>query len=130
MVYDFVVTLKNERLRSIDIISSFLILLSAFAFLSVIFQSGEYSLIFPAAACILVGGIVVNWLRKRKGKAIYFSPLLIVAGIAWLAMPVFPWIGLILLLLSLLEKPARMPLEIGFTQDRVVLNTLFRKKHS
>src|SRR4051812_27574396 len=121
MVYDYVVTLKNERLRSIDIISSFLILLSACAFLSIIFRSGEGSIIFPVAACILIAGIAINWFRKNKGKALYFSPLLIVAGIAWLAMPMFAWIGLVLLLLSLLEKPARMPLEIGFTHDRVVL---------
>lgn len=43
-------------------------------------------------------------------------------------MPFMQWLGIFLVLLSLLEKHARLPLEIGFTNDKIVFNTIFRRK--
>jgi len=43
-------------------------------------------------------------------------------------MPVLEWVGLPVLLLALLEKQARFALEIGFTSDRIVFNTLFKRR--
>ena len=54
--------------------------------------------------------------------------LLLIAGITWFAMPYAPWIGILLLLLALLERPAKLPMEIGFNDDRIVFNTLVRRK--
>ena len=131
MIYDYVVTLKNERRKSIDLISVLAILLSAVAFLSVMLRNTGSSFIFIVAATLLLAGLAWIWYNnKQKPGQTRYSKLLIVAGITWFAMPYLPWVGFFVLLLSLLEKPAKMPLEIGFTHDRVVMNNLLRKKYS
>src|SRR5687768_2502632 len=107
MVYDYVVTLKNERGRSIDIISILVILISAAAFSWVHISGLSDSPIFIAAAVLLVAGIIWLLYRRRKDKQVGFSKLMVVAGITWFAMPSLPWIGLAVLILSLLEKPAK-----------------------
>jgi LPXTG-motif cell wall-anchored protein len=129
MVYDYVVTLKNERRRSVDAVSILVILISALAFLLVLVRGLSSSMIFAAAAVLLVAGLAWLIFRRKNNNNISFAKLLIIAGITWFAMPFLPWMGLLILLLSLLEKPAKMPLEIGFTHDRVVMNNIFRKKY-
>ena len=129
MVYDYVVTLKHERHNSINAVSVLAILLSAAAFVSVLLADNA-SAIFLVAALLLSGGLIYTWWAGRAhSHKIRYSKLLIVAGITWFAMPYLPWIGVLVLLLSLLEKPAKMPLEIGFTQDRIVVNNFFRQKY-
>jgi hypothetical protein len=54
--------------------------------------------------------------------------LLLIAAVGWLAMPVMPWLGALFFLLAFLEYQARHPLEIGFSPDRIVLNTLVRRR--
>ena len=131
MIYDYVVTLKNERRKSIDMISILSILLSAVAFFSVMLRNTGSSYIFIVAATLLLAGLAwILYNKKKHPGHTRYSKLLIVAGITWFAMPYIPWVGFFVLLLSLLEKPAKMPLEIGFTHDRVVINNLIRKKYS
>jgi hypothetical protein len=77
---------------------------------------------------VIAGGLAWNWYQSKRGFDIKFGRILLVAGITWFAMPFMPWLGLPVLLLAFLEKPAKLPLEIGFTDDRIVFNNLFRKK--
>ena len=130
MVYDYVVTLKNERGRSIDIVSILVILISAAAFIWVRISGLSESPIFIVAAVLLVAGIIWLLYRRRKHKQVGFSKLMVIAGITWFAMPSLPWLGLAVLILSLLEKPAKANLEIGFTTDRIVMNHIIKKKYS
>ncbi|MBE7169687.1 MAG: hypothetical protein INR73_03810 [Williamsia sp.] len=58
-----------------------------------------------------------------------YSHILMAAGLTWFAVPgLVAWIGLPVLVLALLERPAKLPLEIGFTDDRIVINNLFKKR--
>jgi hypothetical protein len=130
MVYDYLLTLKKERRSSIDVISVLVLLLSMVAFLTVLMKGSAYAFLFLASLLLLFAGLCSIFYFKKKSPRISFSPLLLVAGLTWLAMPFIPWVAIPVLLLCLLEKPAKMPLEIGFTNDAVIRKNLLRKKIS
>src|SRR4051812_40623377 len=128
MIYDYVVTLRNERKKWVDRISIITMIFSAIAFFSVFIRTGTFTLVLVIASLFVIAGLVWIWVQKKKRKEIYYSRILLAAAFGWFAMSFLSWIGLLLLLLSLLERPAKQPLEIGFTKDRIVFNTLLRKK--
>src|SRR5215207_3085925 len=130
MVYDYLVTLKNERRNVIDLISILLTGLSALFFLSQVSWPLKSSYVFLLAFGVLAAGLVLKWYnRTRKNKQVFFKWLLFLAGITWFAMPFLYWAGIPMLLLGLIEKQAKFPLEIGFKDDRIVFNTLIKKKY-
>jgi hypothetical protein len=130
MVYDYLVTLKNERRNVIDGVSMLLTGLSALFFLSQVSWPVKSSYIFLISFLVLAAGLAFNWYnRTRKNKQVFFKWLLFLAGITWFAMPFLYWAGIPMLLLGLIEKQAKFPLEIGFKDDRIVFNTLIKKKY-
>lgn len=129
MIYDYVVTLKNERARYINAISVLLAFVSAIVFLNQLFRSDRVNLIFIASFLLIAGGLLLNWYASvKKGKKVFYSRILLIAGVTWFAMPSMAWIGIPILLLALLEKQAKFHLEIGFSNERIVFNTLFKRK--
>lgn len=132
MVYEYVVTLRNERARYINIISLLIIVVSVIFFLFQQFRQDRqewYPYLYLTSALLIIAGLIWNWyIFSKKIRPVYYSKILLVAAVTWLAMPFLPWIGIFLVLLSLLEKPARLPLEIGFNHDIVVFNTIIRRK--
>jgi hypothetical protein len=130
MVYDYLVTLKNERRNFIDQISMVLTGLSAMFFLSQVSLPLVSSYKFLILFLVLVTGLVINWVnRTRKNKPVTYKWLLFLAGLGWFFMPFLYWAGFPMLLLGLIEKQAKFPLEIGFKDDRIVFNTLIKKKY-
>ncbi len=131
MIYDYLVTLKNERRKYIDKISQGLLGLSAIFFLTQLSSPLKYTYLLWVSFIVIIAGLVMNWFSAiKKRKPVNYSRLLFVAGITWFAMPFLPWAGIPLILLGLLEKQAKFPMEIGFTEDRIVFNTLIEKKYS
>jgi len=132
MIYEYVVTLRNERAKYINTISMLITAISAMFFLFQQFsqdRQDSYPYLYLISALLILTGLVWNWyIFSKKIRPVYFSKMLLVAAVTWLAMPFLPWIGVFLVLLSLLEKPARLPLEIGFNHDIVVFNTIIRRK--
>lgn len=129
MVYNYVVTLKNDRGKALDAISRFLAIISALLFLIQLVRSGFQHYILLVSILLIAGGLIWNWHASvKKKQPVYYSRIILVAGITWFAMPFMPWIGFPLLVLSLLEKQAKFPLEIGFTDERIVFNTLFKRR--
>ena len=129
MVYDYVVTLKNERAKYVNTVSVLIAVISAISFLNQQFRSGKSNFIFIVSFLLISGGLVWNWYRSvKKGKKGFYSRILLVAGVTWFAMPMLPWIGIPILLLALLEKQAKFDLEIGFTNERIVFNTFIKRK--
>ena len=70
---------------------------------------------------------MIVWRKSRE--RVRYRYLLLLAGLGWLGMPFLPWIAVFFLLLSFLEYQTKRPLEIGFDQDRVVINSLIRQRH-
>lgn len=129
MVYDYVVYLKNERGRFVNYISLLLSLISAAFFLVRLINSGTTSIILVVSPVVILGGLAWNWyIFRKKKRPVFYRRILLVAGATWFAMPFLQWLGIPILALSFLEKPAKMPLEIGITEDRIVFNTLYKRR--
>ncbi len=149
MRYKYVVILKNDRERATDAISLLLCLFSAGMFLNsglaVIrhFHGARgtgYAV--PGAtyaslllALVLIAGPVVNLIiARRKPKPGYRSapPVryrywLLLSAVGWFALTATPWFGAFFVLFCILEYQAKRPLEIGFNDDRIVINNIVRQ---
>lgn len=128
--YTYVVTLKNDRAKAINLISLWISLLSAGAFLSQVITV-QRNYIFLIGFLFVAAGLSWNLYQKKvRNERVFYSRILLVAGFIWIGFPSFPLnlIGFPIILLGLFEKQVKLPLEIGFTDDRIVVNTLFRKK--
>jgi hypothetical protein len=55
---------------------------------------------------------------------------LFIAAIAWVTMPYLSWLFLPFALMGLFEKQAKFPLEVGFSDTRIIINTLIRRKYN
>ena len=130
MRYQYVVILKKDGERATDLLSILLCFLSAVIFLYVQFSGPHDRYFLLGWAVIILLGLGWNMIvRRRRGQRVRYRLLLIMTAVGWLGMPFFPWLALVFLLLSFLEYQTKRPLEIGFDQDRVVINSLIRQRH-
>jgi hypothetical protein len=131
MVYLYVVILKRNSNRYIDRFSVLLCLLSILAFVFEQFQAGKFNFLFSLTALVIATGLVINgYTALKKKKAVRYRFLLLLSGICWIAMPWLQWLSISFFLLSFLEYQAKYPLEIGFTAEQVVINSLIKKKYA
>ncbi|HLY70862.1 MAG TPA: hypothetical protein VKR53_14115 [Puia sp.] len=129
MKYDYVVTLKRDKEKYIDVTSIFLCINSILAFILVQLQQQKFNMFYSFAATILIGGLFINiFILRNKGKILRYKNWLLIAGIFWIGMPYLQWLCVIFFLLAFLEYQAKYPLEIGFSNKIIVVNSLFRKK--
>jgi hypothetical protein len=131
MVFDYLITLKKKNDATIDAISQLMYLFSIIAF-------GYFAYLNSAARnfyLIVIFIILVTWIfcivKKGKTGFALFRFGLFAATIGWLLYPVDHYILAIAYgIAGLIEKQVKFPEEIGFAEDRVVLNTFPRKKFS
>jgi hypothetical protein len=155
MRYQYVVILKKNSERATDMLSILLVFLSGASFLLTAlrsirhdhfegpgggsgyrgsgyhFEAPALAYFLTSIALILWAGLAFNLLSKRKdrGLKVRYRYLLILAGIGWIGMTSWPWIGLFFFVAAFLEYQTKRPLEIGFDYDRVVINSLIRQRH-
>lgn len=130
MVYEYMVYIKNERGRYINQVSILLCLLSAAFFLAQQVKIGRQFSFCIVSFSLITLGLAYNWYTAYKNQqVVYYRRLLVIAGATWFFMPFMQWLGIPLVLLALIEKHSRSPLEIGITDDRVVFNTLIKKEY-
>ena len=130
MVYQYVVTLKNSSRKYIDVFSILLLGISVLLFLREQYFSPNIKISY------LFGGIAIaaitGWnyyQQKKKGAAVFYSGALFIAAIGWVTMPYLPWLFIPFALMGLFERQAKMPLEAGFTDHEIVINTLIRRRY-
>src|ERR1700709_977435 len=101
MVYDYVVTLRNERGKHINTTSVILSCISALSFLYQQIRFGRFVVIFLISFVLITGGLLYNWFKtfKKAGKVNY-SRILVIAGVTWFAMPVLQWMGIPFIILA------------------------------
>jgi hypothetical protein len=129
MIYQYVVTLKRNNDKYIDNFSILLCFISIISFVSEQIKNKQINYLFIIASVILFAGICLNLYNKLSQKKIVrYRYLLFAAGICWLMMPYLQWFCVPFFLLSFLEYQAKYPLEVGFTNEQVVINTLFKRK--
>lgn len=130
MKYEYVVILRKNGEGAVDLVSALLCLASGIVFIllaSGITDITRY-LCYLVAACIL-GGLIFNAVAgRRRGKMVGYRFLLLLTALGWLMIPRLEWICLLFGVLAFLEHQTRRPLEIGFDRDRVVINSLIRRR--
>ena len=131
MVYQYVVTLKNQTNRYIDILGLFLGIFSVVCFSQEFIrstQSGNVSFAYPLG--IIFVTIVVLWNQYyAKKKKVYYSRALLIAALVWMKMPYFQWLTFVFIILALLEYQAKHSIEIGFSDKEILINSLFKKRY-
>ena len=129
MRFDYVVTLKKVDEKYIDLMNLFLCLFAVVAFAYEQLNHGHLSLLLSMGAALVFFGLAANLLATWKKKTIRYKNLLFVAGIFWLGMPHLQWIGVVYFALELLQHQAKRPLEIGFSDGLVEVNSLPKRKY-
>lgn len=156
MRYQYVVILKKKSERTSDAFSILLCLFSAIVFLlsalNMIMvdparptpqRDPAGSATWPAAgshpfavaiipiglALLLIVGVAFNVIaRIRRRSGVRYRYWLLVAAIGWIGTTATPWVGAFFFLLAFLEHQTKRPLEIGFDRDRIVMNTLIKRR--
>ncbi len=129
MVYKYVVTLRNQHSRSINILGILLSLFSVLLFTREMLISHTPSLAYFFGVIFIVGVLAWNIFQSSKGKKVYYSRALLIAALVWMKMPYFQWLLFIYIALAFLEYQAKHALEIGFTDAEVVINSLFKRRY-
>jgi hypothetical protein len=130
MVYQYVVTLKNTSRKYTDTFSLLLLIISALLFLREQYFSANIKIayLFGGLAIAAIAGWNI-YQQKKNNKIVYYSSALFIAAIAWVTMPYLSWLFLPFALMGLFERQAKMPLEVGFTDTEIAINTLIRRRY-
>jgi hypothetical protein len=129
--YPYIIVLKNESSRYVNIVGFLLSVGSAVLF--TLEMVARQMVIVPyLAGVIFIAGLLLwnAFLYFRSDREIYYSKALLIAGLVWTRMPYAQWMVAVFALLALLEYQAKKPAEIGFADDHIMLSRLFRKKVS
>lgn len=130
-LFQYVLVVKKEKHHNIDLISILLCFISfAFFIYYCVLQNSFANVLFTGALLIPVTVIRAFLLRKKKtGRQITFKHPLLITGILWLFVPGMRWVFILFVLFVLFDHQARHPLEIGVSDEQIVINTFFRKKY-
>ncbi len=129
MLFDYMVYIKNDRGKYINIISQLLCLISAAFFLSQQIKVGKQFYFYIVSFCIIIAGLAWNkYILLKRNQLVYYRKILVLAGATWFYMPFMQWLAVPLILLALIEKHSKLPLEIGITHDRIVFNSLIKRE--
>jgi hypothetical protein len=129
VVYPYVVTLKNQNTRYIDILGFLLLLVSLFYFVKEMIVAGNISFAYLAGsvfiASVLIWNIYSGLIKKKK---VFFKYGLFIAALVWMKMPDYQWLAFPFIVLALLEYHAKYAVEIGFSEKEILINSLFKKR--
>jgi hypothetical protein len=137
MRYKYVVILKNDRERATDMISLLLCLFSAGMFLHNSYRRVQPNYLGIALSGILLIGLIVNIILGRRRPAagyrsappVRYRYWLLLSAVGWFALTTTPWFGGFFVLFAILEYQAKRALEIGFDDDRIVINNIVRQSY-
>lgn len=134
--YPYIISLRNESARYVNIIGFLLTAGSSILFLREMILRNQIIVPYLAGILFIAGLILWSWWRSRKPsedgevREIYYSKALLIAGLVWTKMPYMPWLVIIFVLLAFLEYQAKLSPEIGFSTEHIVFNGLFKKRYS
>lgn len=129
--YPYIIVLKNESSRYVNVFGFLLAVGSAVLFAREMFFRNQIILPYMAGIIFIAGLLIWNaFLYYRTDREIYYSKALLIAGLVWTKMPYFEWLVIVFAFLALLEYQAKKPVEVGFAEDHIMLNKLFKKRIS
>lgn len=127
--FPFVVVLKTTKDRSFNILAVLLNVASAAFFFKEFLLAGSIRYIQALAILVMLGVLIWNYLKSRKGKKVFYDRAYLITGLLWMGMPYMQWLFIPFIILALLEHQVKFPLEIGFSESQIVLNTIFKKRY-
>lgn len=130
MIYHYVVTLKNQQTRYIDIVGFLLSVISVLFFVQEMINSDHVGLAYLLGSIFIIA--VLSWniyQAKYHQRKVYYSRALLIAALVWMKMPFFQWLSFVFIILALLEYQAKYSVEIGFSDKEIILNTFFKKRY-
>ncbi len=129
MVYEYVVTLKNTSRQYIDRFSLLLLTISALLFFREQYFSAHIKMAILFAGLAIAVMMAYNIYRQQQQQLVAYSIALFIAAIAWLAMPYLNWLFLPFALMGLFERQAKKPLEIGFADTGIAINSFIKRRY-
>ena len=128
--YPYVVVLKSGPAWQFNAFG-FLLNLGSCIFFTREFLFTDAKNIFLIAGILLVLGLLMyNIVRFRNGHKIFFNRAYLISALLWIKMPYMEWLFGAFIILAILERQVKFPLEIGFSENQVVFNSLFKRKYS
>src|SRR4051812_36694806 len=108
MPVQFVVTLKKDSDRGIDLLSLLLCLFAAGNFIYVQARAGQVNYFLSLMGILILAGILVRSLMAGMGRQTRhrYGYWLMPAALGWLGMPWLQWLALLYALLAFLEYKA------------------------
>lgn len=130
ILYPYIITLRHQHSRAINIIGFLLSFASLIFFLREMVLRGKIVLPYLAGVVFIAAMLIWNiYLTAKTDREVYYSKSLLIAGLVWTKMPFFEWLVFVFILLAVLEYQAKLAPEIGFSNDHITFNRLFRKKY-
>ncbi|MEO7311413.1 MAG: hypothetical protein ABIX01_13510 [Chitinophagaceae bacterium] len=132
MDYDYVITLKRQSYKAINIISQLLLLIFLIAFARFGLDLGFSRIKFQWLVPICVIGLwVYTAIRSREKDFVpYYRLCLLMSAFGWVFITSNGfWLAVVYCILGLTERFIKFPDEIGFSKDKVVRNTFPRKSY-
>jgi len=128
-IYPYIIVLKNESSKYVNVFGFLLSTGSAVLFAREMVFRNMIILPYLAGVIFIAGVLIWNaFVYYRTDKEIYYSKALLIAGLVWTKMPYFEWLVIVFAFLALLEYQAKRDIEIGFADDHIMINKLFKKK--
>ena len=130
MIYQYVVVLKNQNTRYINILGFLLGLVSIIFFVKEIFDSRQTALVYLIGVIFIAAVLTWNVFHSiYRRKKVYYSRALLIAALVWMKMPYFQWLSFVFIILAILEYQAKYSIEIGFSDNEIKFNTLLKKRY-
>ena len=128
--YPYIVVLKSGSTWQFNAFGFLLNLVSCIFFTREFVFTPQKNIFLIAGILLIIGLLVYNIIRMRNGHKIFFNRPYLVAALLWIKMPYMEWLFVAFIILALLERQVKFPLEIGFSETQVVFNTLVKKRYS
>lgn len=130
MIYQYVVVLKNEHSKVINILGFLLGLLSIVFFGKELFEPRQTGFVYLIGIAFIAGVLIWNVYHSvYKHRKVYYSRALLIAALVWMKMPYYQWLSFVFIILALLEYQAKYSIEIGFADQEIKFNTLVKKRY-
>jgi hypothetical protein len=131
MIYKYVVVLKNLQNRYVDLTGLFLSIFSIFCFARELTLDKKIGVVYLIGLVFVLGVIIYNLFQSYKYKRkVYYARALLIAALVWMKMPYWQWLAFVFIILALLEYQAKYAVEIGFSDEHVMINSFFKRKYS
>jgi len=127
--YPYVVVLKNAAGWQFNAFGFLLNLVSCVFFTREFVFTDEKNIFLIAGIFLVIGLLLYNVGRMRNGHKVFFNRAYLISALLWIKMPYMEWLFVAFILLAILERQVKFPLEIGFSETHVVLNTLLKRKY-